>query len=151
MAYLLGIDAGTTMVKTALFDEEKGAVASAAVDCSFSFMDENETKIAKEHIEKRKKGISEERDVEFIHKSGNKIYTRIRASPIFDKQGQVTKVAIVARDITERKEAELALKEAEERYGAVIKQSADCIFLVDPVFDFRFEAACGDVHEPGCR
>lgn len=29
MAYLLGIDAGTTMVKTAFFDEEKGAVASA--------------------------------------------------------------------------------------------------------------------------
>lgn len=34
MAYLLGIDSGTTAVKVALIDEEKGPVATASVDCS---------------------------------------------------------------------------------------------------------------------
>ena len=36
MGYLLGIDAGTTMVKAALFDEEIGVVAHAEVDCTVS-------------------------------------------------------------------------------------------------------------------
>ena len=37
MAYLLGIDAGTSSVKTVLFDEEKGEVASACVKCAVSY------------------------------------------------------------------------------------------------------------------
>jgi xylulokinase len=45
MGYLLGIDAGTTMVKAALFDEEKGAVAHTEVDCTLSFSDEKRAEI----------------------------------------------------------------------------------------------------------
>ena len=37
MAYLLGIDAGTSSVKAALFDEEKGEVTSAYVECAASY------------------------------------------------------------------------------------------------------------------
>ena len=37
MAYLLGIDAGTSSIKAALFDEEKGEVASACVECAVSY------------------------------------------------------------------------------------------------------------------
>jgi xylulokinase len=45
MSYLLGIDAGTTMVKAALFDEDRGAVADASVDCTVSFSDEHRAEI----------------------------------------------------------------------------------------------------------
>jgi xylulokinase len=37
MAYLLGIDSGTTAVKATLFDEEKGVIANAFIDCSVSY------------------------------------------------------------------------------------------------------------------
>jgi sugar (pentulose or hexulose) kinase len=36
MAYLLGIEAGTTRVKAALVDDEKGVLASASVVCAVS-------------------------------------------------------------------------------------------------------------------
>jgi xylulokinase len=45
MAYLLGIDSGTTMVKAALFDEDRGAVADASVDCTVSFTDAHHSEI----------------------------------------------------------------------------------------------------------
>ena len=45
MGYLLGIDAGTTMVKAALFDEETGVLAHTEVDCTVSFSDEKHAEI----------------------------------------------------------------------------------------------------------
>ncbi|MCP4599561.1 MAG: PAS domain S-box protein, partial [Proteobacteria bacterium] len=40
-------------------------------------------------------------------------------------------VLAIVRNITERKRAEAALKQNEEKYRAVVEQSANCIFLVD--------------------
>ncbi len=39
MSYLLGIDAGTTTIKAALFDPVSGVLASASVDCPASYQD----------------------------------------------------------------------------------------------------------------
>jgi sugar (pentulose or hexulose) kinase len=40
MSYVIGIDAGTTMIKAALFDVETGVVAHAEVDCAVTFANE---------------------------------------------------------------------------------------------------------------
>ncbi len=54
--------------------------------------------------------------------------------PVFDAQGKVTKVAILGRDITERKQMEEALRESEDRYRAVSELTSDYAyaFRVEP-------------------
>jgi PAS domain S-box-containing protein len=85
------------------------------------FMDENQAKITKMHLEKRKEGIAEERDAVFFHKNGNKVYLRIRATPIFDKQGNYEGTYAFLADITQRKLAKQLLKESEEKFRAIFE------------------------------
>ena len=70
-------------------------------------------------IEKFKSGISGEYiplyEIELIHKSGKKIPVELNITSLFDAEGNIIGRLAVARDITNRKKAEKALKESEAR------------------------------------
>jgi PAS domain S-box-containing protein len=51
--------------------------------------------------------------------------------PVFDGQGQAITIAVVARDITDKKTAELALRESEEKWRSLVENAPDAITLVD--------------------
>ncbi|MEN6319479.1 MAG: PAS domain S-box protein [Syntrophaceae bacterium] len=51
------------------------------------------------------------------------------AYPIPDKHGTINKLAIIARDITDRKRAEEMLRKSEEKYRAVLENASDAILL----------------------
>jgi PAS domain S-box-containing protein len=55
----------------------------------------------------------------------------VSASPLHDPQGRVTGSVHVARDITERKRAEEALRQSEEFSRRIIESSSDCIKVLD--------------------
>ena len=93
----------------------------------FSYMDEDQVKITELHLEKRKKGISEERDAVFIHKNGNKVYLRIRATPIFDIEGNYEGTYAFLADVTQRIITEQKLKESEEKYRLISENTDDLI------------------------
>ncbi|MEI7433592.1 MAG: PAS domain S-box protein [Methanomicrobiales archaeon] len=51
--------------------------------------------------------------------------------PIFDAKNNVVKIAVVARDITERKQMEEALRESEEKYRTLIETLNEGIWVID--------------------
>ncbi len=52
-------------------------------------------------------------------------------SPVFDADGHVIRVVVIARDITDRHRAEAALRRSEARFRALVEQGSDVIALVD--------------------
>ena len=64
-------------------------------------------------------------------KNGETFPSYVAASAMEDKDGKFLGVMGISRDITERKQAEEALQESEERYRAIFEQAADSIVLVD--------------------
>ena len=76
----------------------------------FEFMDEKYIKIASKKLEDRKKGLGEEHEFEFRHKSGSKIHTMVRTTPIITKDGNIEGAMAFITDETERKVAESRLE-----------------------------------------
>ncbi|HLL41201.1 MAG TPA: PAS domain S-box protein, partial [Rubrobacteraceae bacterium] len=66
-----------------------------------------------------------------VRRDGSRFWASGFVRPIRDDAGNLRGFAKVARDITERRKAEQALRQSEERYRAVVKQSTDGIYLVD--------------------
>jgi PAS domain S-box-containing protein len=51
----------------------------------------------------------------------NGVYYDVHVNPIYDKRGKVTRLAIMARDIQKRKEAEIKIKESEAKLKETIE------------------------------
>ncbi len=62
-------------------------------------------------------------------KDGTAIICEITSDAIRDDEGKLIGFRGIVHDITERKKAEAALKESEERYHAVMEQATESIFL----------------------
>lgn len=71
-------------------------------------------------------GVAQNAEIAIIKEDGTKIWTDVRAIslPFSD-----WRVVVITSDATERKEAEKALKESEERYRALVETSPDAIVI----------------------
>ncbi len=62
-------------------------------------------------------------------KDGTYIWIESKGRPLFDEGGKVNRALIISRDITDRKLAEEALRESEERYRNLFQQANDAILV----------------------
>jgi PAS domain S-box-containing protein len=66
-----------------------------------------------------------------VAKDGRLIDVAVTISPIKDRTGQIVGASKVARDISERKHAEAALRKSEQQFRLLVEQAADAFFLHD--------------------
>lgn len=97
----------------------------------FNFMDEAGVKLAKSHFERRRRGIAERHDFEFIRKDGMRIFASISTSPMMDEKGRFLGALASISDITERKKAEEALLLKTMLLEAQSETTLDGILVVD--------------------
>jgi len=76
----------------------------------FSFMDERGVEICQRNLDRRKQGIKEQHDFEFIRKDGSRMYALLETSPIVDDDGNYAGAIAGVQDITERRLVQDALR-----------------------------------------
>jgi PAS domain S-box-containing protein len=81
------------------------------------------------HLRERAQGLSDHYTMRVVTKRGRILWTSIYARPIV-YHGRPAILGII-RDITDRKRAERALRESENRYRALFEYSNDAILLLD--------------------
>jgi PAS domain S-box-containing protein len=86
-----------------------------------------------ENIDLLRQGKIRDRSVEkrYQHKNGTTVWVNLTISPLW-ASGEEPKYHIaVVQDITQRKRAEEALRESEQRFRAIFESAQDCIFIRD--------------------
>ena len=66
-----------------------------------------------------------------VRKDGTRLDVSLTISPLTDEEGRVWGASTIARDITDRKRAEQALRDSEARHRAILEASVDAIITID--------------------
>jgi PAS domain S-box-containing protein len=80
-----------------------------------------------------------------VAKDGRRLDISLTVSPIRDAEGRIIGASKVARDVTERKRVEAALRESEQRFRTLAAHAPVGIFLTDP------QGQCLFVNECWCK
>ena len=93
---------------------------------------EDEKLIFETYEVKESKDIIRSFETAFKIKTGNSIPVALSVSTIRDNEGRLQGVVCIGRDITERKQSELALRESEKKYRILVETVQEGIGIVDP-------------------
>lgn len=93
----------------------------------------------------RQREILQARELLFFEEEWSGIILETSVYPILNERGEVERVAIFAKDITERKKMEEALRESEESVRAVMDAIHDTLFMIDP------DGRCSVLNKAGAR
>jgi PAS domain S-box-containing protein len=79
----------------------------------------------------KKDGVVEDEEIRLHKKDGTPIWCAVRAKILYDQNGTVQWMDGVIEDITERKQAEEALRESQRRLADIIDFLPDATFAID--------------------
>ncbi len=70
-------------------------------------------------------------DFRVIHKNGNTVWVHENGQPAYDKKGNIVYLDGITTDITAKKQADIALKKAEEKFKRIVETSPVAISFAD--------------------
>jgi PAS domain S-box-containing protein len=97
----------------------------------FSFMDAQGIEICKRNVERRRQGIQEQHDFEFVRKDGSRMYTQVATAPIIDGASRYQGAIAGVMDVTDRKKAEVESQRAREEWERTFDAVPDLIAILD--------------------
>ncbi|MEI6435695.1 MAG: PAS domain S-box protein [Bacteroidota bacterium] len=97
----------------------------------FDFLAAGEIEKISQQTGNRQHGISDSYELQIVTKKGNTKYLLVSSTPKFDENNNYIGAYGVFREITDRKQAENALRESEERFRTITQQSGDLIAITD--------------------
>jgi PAS domain S-box-containing protein/putative nucleotidyltransferase with HDIG domain len=102
------------------------------------YYDEGSRQVQKAIFKKRRAGMRDPTpyEVTWRRKDGQKVYSILSPTPLFDAHGHYTGSFAIHTDITKRKRMEEALRESEEKYRELINGMNDTAWVID--FDGKF-------------
>jgi len=94
-------------------------------------MDAEGQAIAKASLERRRQGIREQIEAKFRRKDSGVLWALVATNPVEDDAGRYAGALAMVTDITERKLAERALQESEERFRCLSEATFEGIVVND--------------------
>ncbi|MBN1590202.1 MAG: PAS domain S-box protein [Pirellulales bacterium] len=67
----------------------------------------------------------------YLHKNGSPVVIETSATPMLDEEGMLVGYRCINSDVTQRKQAEEALKDSEHKFRALYELSSDAVMLLD--------------------
>jgi two-component system sensor kinase FixL len=115
-----------------LWGRSTATLNRGGVEAWLQGMHEEDRKVVMRDIERQRHGDTTENEFRITCPDGSTRWIRGRAFPIRDAKGEVYRVAGVCEDITERKQAQDALRASEARYRMLAEHATDIISRHDP-------------------
>jgi len=99
------------------------------------FLSPSGKKEYKKQIAKRRKGIADSYDQEWLNCDGEVVYTIVSPQPIFREDGTYDGSFAVITDITERKQDEEQIRIAYEQLNTIFETAGDGLIVIDHQFN----------------
>ncbi|MGD0331113.1 MAG: PAS domain-containing protein, partial [Nitrososphaeria archaeon] len=124
-------EARTTFVNPRMADMLGYTVEEMNGQSLYEFMDERGKVLAGRLFERRREGVRESHEFEFMRKDGARVYTSLETSPLRDDRGGFTGALAFVTNITEKKKMNEELYQNEVKYRQLVENAHEGIWATD--------------------